>query len=739
MESPRMFDEVEYTEEELLALELKAVKNERNVLIGDLNTVKLEHAESGADMQKMDLAKMEKHLEYKKHKYNELHQEVLEREKSVQKAQNAAVDSMLRVPEEMEPEQTHINKLKGEMKSLEEELVEAEAKNRLYTLLGERTRREHMSMEKKVREAREMKEDCLEDHAALTSHMHDMRAAKEESEKKLAQMKAQYQQGKEDWDRKLALRKKEVVELRKRQEREKEKEERKAAKLREKEDRERRIQATQEMQMEAYEMQCAALAPKIEAMEASWNRLRSISGAQTTEEVIGYFFSLRSKEENMRELVSQAEKREAKAKQTLAEMLDSRSEMFESALAGQDGTFEEHKSRIDDAERRLALAKKRFNRLRSVCISAEQGVKFLLARLMVALEEPINDAEMHAMLNDFAKGGKGPNALKSPKPDTPPDGEDDVDGDTEGLNRIDDVSFFPKLLDTLRNVAERLNKLLAIEEQYKATPPPEPEPEPAPEPEPEAVPPLAAAEEAEAEAEADGLQEPSQTEAEPAAGEEAAAAATEDGEKPPEGEEEAEAEVATGEGAEDAEGVEVAAAEDSGEPAADSPADTSDPAAAEGEEKPAEEEAEAPTLPVPPPPAAVVEPEPALSETHDSLPEEEVQKAMKEQEAKLAKGMKRTEWCGPAWVETVSGSPIMPGAEVTKRRKGKKKKDQPQPVLTRILGYTGSDVDEDEDEEDDEEDEEDEEWDGFVDRDFIKHRSMKMTLKAQAMAQGQGR
>lgn len=59
------------------------------------------------------------------------------------------------------------------------------------------------------------------------------------------------------------------------------------------------------MQLEAYEMQCAALAPKIEAMEASWNRLRSISGAQTTEDVIDYFFSLRRKEENMRELVAQ--------------------------------------------------------------------------------------------------------------------------------------------------------------------------------------------------------------------------------------------------------------------------------------------------------------------------------------------------------------------------------------------------------------------------------------------------
>jgi len=35
--------------------------------------------------------------------------------------------------------------------------------------------------------------------------------------------------------------------------------------------------------------QVAALAPKIEAMEASWNRLRAISGADAPEQVIEYW------------------------------------------------------------------------------------------------------------------------------------------------------------------------------------------------------------------------------------------------------------------------------------------------------------------------------------------------------------------------------------------------------------------------------------------------------------------
>lgn len=44
------------------------------------------------------------------------------------------------MPGEQPAEQARIEHLQQEHKVLEEELVEAEAKNRLYTLLGERTR-----------------------------------------------------------------------------------------------------------------------------------------------------------------------------------------------------------------------------------------------------------------------------------------------------------------------------------------------------------------------------------------------------------------------------------------------------------------------------------------------------------------------------------------------------------------------------------------------------------------------
>lgn len=47
-------------------------------------------------------------------------------------------------------------------------------------------------MEKKVRELREMKADCLEDHSTLTKHMHDMRAAREDAERECSHMRRMY-------------------------------------------------------------------------------------------------------------------------------------------------------------------------------------------------------------------------------------------------------------------------------------------------------------------------------------------------------------------------------------------------------------------------------------------------------------------------------------------------------------------------------------------------------------------
>ena len=68
-------------------------------------------------------------------------------------------------------------------------------------------------MEKKVREAREMQDNYQEDHAALVSYMHDMRAAKEDAERELAHARKMCEEARKDWTRKLKDRRKEVCML----------------------------------------------------------------------------------------------------------------------------------------------------------------------------------------------------------------------------------------------------------------------------------------------------------------------------------------------------------------------------------------------------------------------------------------------------------------------------------------------------------------------------------------------
>jgi hypothetical protein len=152
------------------------------------------------------------------------------------------------------------------MAQVEEDLQEADAKNRLYQLLGERTRREHMAIDQKVlvcvcagkgglgrrccsrcgrapelSEARENpaalnlacyaaiacwghrlplalqvrdKQECLracnEDLANLTQHFNTTRAAKELAQKEAIKVKRQVEEARADWTRKIRERRAEV-------------------------------------------------------------------------------------------------------------------------------------------------------------------------------------------------------------------------------------------------------------------------------------------------------------------------------------------------------------------------------------------------------------------------------------------------------------------------------------------------------------------------------------------------
>ncbi|KAA6428968.1 MAG: hypothetical protein FRX49_01078 [Trebouxia sp. A1-2] len=421
-DNPALAAEEELTEEDELRIELEAVKRERSHLMASLAEIKTQSGKAGGELQQEDVRRLRKEVELKMEKLNEIRKEARRHESQIARLSLTSKDCTNLMPGEPPDDQARIKALTEESKVLEEELIEVEAKNRLYTLLGERTRREHMAMSIKVQEGREMQENYLEDETVLTSYMHDMRAAREDADRELAHMRKMAEDAHRDWTRKLKDRRKEVYDMERRQAAAQEREARKAAR---------------------------AVQPKLEAMEAAWYRLHSISGAATPDQVIAYWEGLRSKEENMRELVRLAEVREVQAKEQMTGLLDNRSNMFQSQNAASEadvdlGGIETH---IEEAQRTKALAKKKFNKARSVCIGAHQGLKSLMNRLETAL----HDASQQRGFN-------------TTRPAVEARGTATVTLDGLG-NTIDDAEFFPDLPGLVHGVADRLTRLMDLDKR----------------------------------------------------------------------------------------------------------------------------------------------------------------------------------------------------------------------------------------------------------------------------------
>ena len=140
MDTPRGMGEEELTEDELLRLELEKVKNERGILLQSISVVKSQAGTAGGEAQQNDIQLLRRELALKKTKLNELREEARRKEGTVAKMHDDDVDCKRLTPGQLSEEQAYMQQLQDEMKTIDEELTEAEAKNRLYYLLGERTR-----------------------------------------------------------------------------------------------------------------------------------------------------------------------------------------------------------------------------------------------------------------------------------------------------------------------------------------------------------------------------------------------------------------------------------------------------------------------------------------------------------------------------------------------------------------------------------------------------------------------
>eukprot|EP00210_Caulerpa_lentillifera_P001875 g1804.t1 len=407
LDTPRNFED-EYLYDNTTFHELEEVKKERSLLMNTIAQFKNSSGTAGGEAQENNIRQLMKarlsiklvplicalrqELELKKQKLNELRQETKNKEIEFAQALNTSSDCEKLMGSNKEYLSDYICQLNMEMNSVKEDLVEVEAKNKLYTLLGERTRQEHLMSEQKVRESREMRKACRDDVCSLSRVYHETCSLKEEAEKKLCRLRKMNRQVQSDWQRKLKDRRKEVRGIGRRQVKEKEKEAKKTKRQHEKEQIELEQREKTQEEERAMEERMKALVPRIEALENTWNKLCSVSGADSVDGIISYWQGVKSKGIAMKELVETKEIQEASAKKELQLLHEKQLNLLETdnSVTEHTGSKGEEISSKDDSAEMDSNCKKEDTTLITKDVSTEskslevrtgQGLSLLLQTL----------------------------------------------------------------------------------------------------------------------------------------------------------------------------------------------------------------------------------------------------------------------------------------------------------------------------------------------------------------------
>lgn len=128
------------SEEEALQMDLEKVKAEREKLLIGIAATKEEVGTAGGEAQEVNIKQLRQEIAMKKAKVNDMRLEAARKEVELKKRQDENTDCELLTPDGAGAQMAYIEALKAEAENLIVSLEDADAKNRLYQILSDRTK-----------------------------------------------------------------------------------------------------------------------------------------------------------------------------------------------------------------------------------------------------------------------------------------------------------------------------------------------------------------------------------------------------------------------------------------------------------------------------------------------------------------------------------------------------------------------------------------------------------------------